>query len=71
MFLKKCFLVCPRWETWQNIDREQCFRNIVSHFAQGFSIFVVRGGGGDGCVGDADADNAVVRDVCYAGSIEI
>ena len=34
-------------------------------------FFVVRGGGGDGCVGDADADNGVVGDVCYAGSIEM
>ena len=29
-FLQKCFLVCPFWETWQNIDRKQCFLNSVS-----------------------------------------
>ena len=27
---QKCFLVCPHWETWQNIDGKQCFCNNVS-----------------------------------------
>jgi hypothetical protein len=31
--------VCPLWETWRNIGRKQCFRNNVSQFAKGFTLF--------------------------------
>ena len=41
MFLKKCCLVCPRWETWKNIDRKQCFRHNVSWFTQGLTTHVL------------------------------
>ena len=29
-FSFNCFLVCPLWETWQNIGWKQCLRNNVS-----------------------------------------